>query len=51
MEAIVRPLTWEDWPESAKKIFQLMRSPAGEEVVLQKIFSSNAFYLLACNVV
>jgi len=36
MEALVRPLTWNDWPESARKIFQLMRSPAGEELVLQK---------------
>ncbi len=36
MEALVCPLTWNDWPESARKIFQLMRSPAGEELVLQK---------------
>src|SRR5919201_3998974 len=36
MEAIVRPLTWADWPEAARKIFQAMRSPAGEELVLQK---------------
>jgi haloalkane dehalogenase len=36
MEAIVRPLTWEEWPEAARSIFQTMRSPAGEEVVLQK---------------
>jgi haloalkane dehalogenase len=36
MEALVCPLTWDDWPESARKIFQLMRSPAGEELVLQK---------------
>jgi len=36
MEALVCPLTWSDWPESARKIFQLMRSPAGEELVLQK---------------
>src|SRR5262249_23302042 len=33
---LVCPLTWNDWPESARKIFQLMRSPAGEELVLQK---------------
>ena len=39
MEAIVQPLAWADWPESARKIFQAMRSPAGEEIVLQK----NAF--------
>ena len=36
MEALVCPLTWDGWPESARKIFQLMRSPAGEELVLQK---------------
>jgi haloalkane dehalogenase len=36
MEAIVRPLTWEEWPENARNIFQLLRSPAGEELILQK---------------
>ena len=36
MEAIVRPVTWEEWPDTARKIFEVMRSPAGEEVVLQK---------------
>ncbi|MBI1848597.1 MAG: haloalkane dehalogenase [Candidatus Rokubacteria bacterium] len=36
MEAIVRPVTWEEWPEAARKVFQGMRSPAGEEMVLQK---------------
>ena len=36
MEAIVRPVTWAEWPESARKIFQAMRSPAGEELVLTK---------------
>ena len=36
MEAIVRPVIWEDWPEVARKIFQAMRSAAGEEMVLQK---------------
>lgn len=36
MEAIVRPLTWDEWPEAGRGIFQAMRSPAGEEVVLQK---------------
>jgi len=39
MEAIVRPVTWAEWPDNARKIFQTMRSPAGEEVVLEK----NAF--------
>lgn len=36
MEAIVMPMRFEDWNESAKNIFQLMRSPAGEEIVLEK---------------
>lgn len=36
MEAIVQPLTWDDWPEAARGIFQAFRSAAGEEVVLQK---------------
>jgi haloalkane dehalogenase len=36
MEALVRPVAWEEWPDAARKIFQAMRSPAGEEMVLQK---------------
>ena len=36
MEAIVTPLTWEDWPEAARPIFQAMRSEAGEQIVLEK---------------
>jgi haloalkane dehalogenase len=36
MEAIVTPVTWDDWPESARSIFQAMRSEAGETVVLEK---------------
>lgn len=36
MEAIVRPLTWEEWPEAATKMFKVFRSSGGEEVVLQK---------------
>ena len=36
MEAIVKPVTWDDWPERAVDIFKAMRSPAGEEIVLQK---------------
>ncbi len=36
MEAIVRPLTWEEWPEGARRIFQAMRSEAGETIVLAK---------------
>jgi len=36
MEAIVRPVTWEEWPEQSRPIFEAMRSPAGEEIVLEK---------------
>jgi haloalkane dehalogenase len=36
MEAIVRPITWADWPEAARGIFQGFRSPAGEEMVLER---------------
>jgi haloalkane dehalogenase len=36
MEALVRPVTWDEWPDAARKIFQALRSPAGEEMVLQK---------------
>ena len=36
MEAIVRPVTWDEWPEGARKVFQGMRSPAGEAMVLEK---------------
>ncbi|NIT94334.1 MAG: haloalkane dehalogenase, partial [Actinobacteria bacterium] len=36
METIVVPLVWADWPEASRRIFQAMRSPAGEEIVLEK---------------
>ncbi|NOT54252.1 MAG: haloalkane dehalogenase [Deltaproteobacteria bacterium] len=36
MEAIVRPLTWDEWPEAATKMFKVFRSPDGEAAVLQK---------------
>ena len=36
MEAIVRPVTWEEWPEAARGIFQGFRSDKGEELVLQR---------------
>lgn len=36
MEAIVKHVTWEEWPEEARGIFQAMRSDAGEEIVLEK---------------
>ncbi len=36
MEAIVRPVTWDEWPEAAKAVFQGFRSEAGEAMVLDK---------------
>jgi len=36
MEAIVRPVSWEDWPESARGIFQGFRSEKGEDLVLER---------------
>lgn len=36
METLVRPVAWADWPENASGIFQAMRSPAGEAIVLEK---------------
>jgi haloalkane dehalogenase len=35
MEAILVPLTWEQWPEAARNVFQGFRSPAGEAMVLE----------------
>ena len=36
MEAIVKEMTWEDWRDEAKSIFQGFRSDAGESLVLEK---------------
>ena len=36
MEAIVRPVSWDAWPEAARGIFEAMRSPAGETIILEK---------------
>jgi haloalkane dehalogenase len=36
MEALVAPVTWADWPENARRVFQGFRSPGGEEMVLEK---------------
>lgn len=38
MEALVRPLTWDEWPESSRSVFQAFRTPKGEEMVLEKNF-------------
>lgn len=37
MEAIVRPFrSWDEWPEATRAFFQALRSPAGEELILQR---------------
>ncbi len=36
MEAIVRPLAWSEWPQPARPLFQAIRSPAGEEIILKR---------------
>ena len=36
MEGIVRPVSWQEWPEAARGVFQGFRSSAGEEMVLDK---------------
>ena len=36
MEAILKPMTWEDWPEGARGIFQGFRSEKGEDLILNR---------------
>ena len=37
MEAIVRPfLSWDEWPEATREFFKAQRTPAGEELILEK---------------
>jgi len=36
METIVTPMSWDGWPEQARQVFQGFRSPAGENMVLEK---------------
>ena len=37
MEAIVQPIaSWDQWPDAARNVFQGFRSPAGEDMVLDK---------------
>jgi len=36
MEAIVKPMTWSEWPEQVRELFQAFRSQAGEEMILDK---------------
>ena len=35
MEGIVRPVTWDEWPDAARSVFQGFRSEAGETMVLE----------------
>jgi haloalkane dehalogenase len=35
-EALVQPLTWDDWPKAARAVFEGFRSPAGEAMVLEQ---------------
>lgn len=36
MEALVRPVSWEEWPERARPVFRALRSPAGEAMILER---------------
>jgi len=36
MEAIVQPVTWDDWPPPVRPVFQAFRSPKGEALVLEQ---------------
>ena len=36
MEAILFEYAWSDWPDEAREIFQGFRSPAGEDLILDK---------------
>ena len=42
MEGIVKPLRWDDWPAAATDIFKAFRSPAGDDLVLERnVFVEN----------
>ena len=42
MEAVVKPMTWDEWPDAATQVFQGFRSPAGESMVLENnVFVEN----------
>ncbi|MFP6757005.1 MAG: haloalkane dehalogenase [Alphaproteobacteria bacterium] len=36
MEALVRPVTWDEWPDNSRAFFQSLRSPAGEKIVIER---------------
>lgn len=42
MEAIVKPLSWEEFPEAFRETFQALRGPSGEGMILdQNLFVEN----------
>ena len=42
MEAIVRPVSWDEFPAAARGVFEGFRSPAGEDMVLENnVFVEN----------
>ncbi len=38
MEGLVMPLSWSDWPESVRGIFEAFRTEAGEHLILENDF-------------
>lgn len=36
METVIRAMDWDEWPDLVRPLFQAMRSPAGEEMILEK---------------
>ena len=36
MEALVMPVSWDQWPAAARGVFEVFRSPAGEKAVLEQ---------------
>jgi len=36
MEALVRPIHWDEWPEQSRPLFTALRSDAGEGLILDK---------------
>lgn len=36
MEAIVRPLTWKEWPKESQRMFEGLRAATGEQMILEK---------------
>lgn len=36
MEAIAQPITWNEFPDGARELFQGFRSPAGEQMILEQ---------------